>query len=220
MCVVRYDHRVRVVQECFIYGLCDPRTGELRYVGQTSRGEARIRAHRYPAVQARAKGHRGTWLRALRRAGLFPDSFVIEHVSVDELADAEIFWIAYFRSVGAWLVNTQPGGAHARGYRRTDRVTVETRLRMSTAQKKRFARPAAREELSRRRLGVPGKPRTRECRIAQSLLQGGRTFVDQFGVTYPTIGIAADALKLDRSCVHKVLRGKLRHTGGYRFKYV
>jgi hypothetical protein len=52
--------------------------------------------------------HVGRWIKTLADVGLKPEMFEIE--SVLEWQEAEAFWIKYFRSIGAQLCNTAPGG--------------------------------------------------------------------------------------------------------------
>jgi hypothetical protein len=127
-----------------IYGLCEPITGALRYVGKTSKPlQQRVRTH---LKDARKKtDHKCRWIQSLVRSGLVPDAFVIEEVdgSGDE---EEIHHIAQFRSIGCDLVNYAPGGrgvtAHSEETKRrigdANRgavVSDETRLKISTAGK-------------------------------------------------------------------------------------
>lgn len=91
-----------------VYGLIDPASDELRYVGKSINGMRRAKVHVY---RKNEKGHCGNWVRSLRAQGLRPDILVIETLETDvELDDAERFWIAYFRMIGARLTNATDGG--------------------------------------------------------------------------------------------------------------
>lgn len=52
-----------------IYGLVDPRTSELRYIGRSSSGLTRPKQHTAPAALAKDVARKGNWLRQLVRAG-------------------------------------------------------------------------------------------------------------------------------------------------------
>jgi len=94
-----------------IYGMCDPRTNELRYVGKTINSLAyRIRRHMTPGVLNRYDTHHTRWLRQLRELGLYPKGIIIMELPLYLLDEAEIFWIAYMRRLGANLTNTAEGG--------------------------------------------------------------------------------------------------------------
>lgn len=123
---------------CFIYGLCDPRTQELRYVGQTCMGMKRPTDHSRPWHLAGKTSHTANWIKSLLAAGMMPEIEILEVVPEAELNEAEEFWIAYFRYIGARLTNHMPGGNGARGYRRSD----EARAAQSARQKGRAPPPA------------------------------------------------------------------------------
>lgn len=95
-----------------IYGLTDPRTGELRYVGKTVNSmELRLRIH-LQAARSRKWGRPILrWIRSVVRSGSQPQIFEIETIQAGgDWTEAERFWIAYFRSVGASLCNITSGG--------------------------------------------------------------------------------------------------------------
>lgn len=114
------------MSEHVVYGLTDPRTGELRYVGFSKTPRNRLHGHKYDAK--RGCSHRARWVMALRRLDLAPEMFVIEkHDTRSDAAAAEVDLIAYFRSLGCDLTNATDGGEGAVGYR----WSLEERARMS-----------------------------------------------------------------------------------------
>jgi hypothetical protein len=94
-----------------IYGMVDPRTNELRYVGKTGKKflSWRMASHLHDARRGMKK-YVCNWLRELLDEHLRPEIFVIEEVGDSDWEEAERFWIAYFRSIGAKLTNTAGGG--------------------------------------------------------------------------------------------------------------
>lgn len=91
-----------------IYGLIDPRTRLIRYVGLSSTGMRRPRRHR---TRTGGATHRATWLRELARAGFEYEIAILETVDHrDELPDAERWWIAFGRALGWPLTNGTAGG--------------------------------------------------------------------------------------------------------------
>jgi len=113
-----------------IYGLIDPRTDCLRYVGQSKRLGKRFWRHCHPLPNDRS--HRGCWLRGLRNAGLEPQLIVLEEAaSSKDAAIFEAFWIASLRAAGADLVNTTDGeqAPSRRGYT----LTAEHRAKIAAA---------------------------------------------------------------------------------------
>ena len=115
----------------FIYGLCDPRTQALRYVGITNRLVDRYREHIREAQ--RGSTHADRWIKKLLDDGLMPDKFVIEEVDKDGRAEAECFWIAYFKSIGCQLTNITRGGEGVLGLNHSE----ETKKKMSESAKHR-----------------------------------------------------------------------------------
>jgi len=107
-----------------IYGLADPRTSELKYIGRTARQLAqRLNEH---ICSAKKRYHRN-WLEDLKKSGLRPDIFEIEkHETHEEGLIAEIFWIAYFKSLGCQLTNLAKGGKGSYGYRYTQEQKYKT----------------------------------------------------------------------------------------------
>lgn len=90
-----------------IYGLTDPRSGALRYVGVTKKPlERRLKEH----LRTKENNHRSHWIRSLLRENIKPEIFSIEECNRENWQQSERFWIAYFKSIGADLVNTCFGG--------------------------------------------------------------------------------------------------------------
>ena len=89
-----------------IYGLYDPRDGELRYVGKANDAKKRLVSH------IRDSRHRKTpvycWIRKLQSMNLAPEMRVIEAVAADRWEDAERRLISANSS--AKLLNVAEGG--------------------------------------------------------------------------------------------------------------
>ena len=91
-----------------IYGLVDPRTACLRYIGQSKRLGKRFWRHCHPLPNDRS--HRGCWLRGLLANKLEPQLIELEFAESSDAATVlEAFWIASLRSAGADLVNITDG---------------------------------------------------------------------------------------------------------------
>ena len=101
--------------DTFIYGLVDPRTQLIRYVGQSGVGMARPRSHGAPATLARNKQHSGNWIREVQAKGLTYEIVVLEQTVKEELDSVEVWWIAYGRALGWPLTNHSIGGKGSRG---------------------------------------------------------------------------------------------------------
>lgn len=218
-----------------IYGLCDPRTGELRYIGKTARGQQRYYEHlSVMRKKSGPKSHLRYWLRSLHRRGDRPDFFVIEDATDgNALSIAEIELISYFKAVGCNLVNNTLGGDGASGHKHS----AATRKRISEVQKGvpksseqrelisktltgRTLSAAHRAALSKAGMGRISGPMTAEQKMKISRMRGGRPFKDQNGNTYISLTDVHKRLNVNPSEVAKVLKGVIKHTKGYTFSYL
>lgn len=111
----------------WIYALIDPRDEEIRYVGWTNNLKKRYGCH----LRDKKPCYRTYWIMKLRRMGLKPRMEIIQRVSLQSWAEAEIYWISYFRKIGCKLVNGTDGGQGHLGWCPSE----ETRAKMSVAQK-------------------------------------------------------------------------------------
>jgi len=95
-------------KRAFIYGLVDPRTNEIRYIGKTQQSPStRLRAH----MLDRSNCHRVHWLRELAALGLEPDIVLLEAIEgAWPWQESERYWIAKYRNEGARLLNLTDGG--------------------------------------------------------------------------------------------------------------
>lgn len=99
-----------------VYGLFDPDTDELRYIGQT-RASLRVRLQGHLAsartlVAKNCHDYRVHWLNSLLKDGKRPVIRLIEAcASVEEMYERERALIAQHHAAGTRLVNTGPGGA-------------------------------------------------------------------------------------------------------------
>lgn len=235
-------------QHFIIYGLADPRSGELRYVGKSHKGVVRLSGHICPSG-LKARGHRTNWLKSLLALGLKPEIFVIEELpSADGLKEAERHHIAQFRALGCNLTNLTPGG-DGEG----TPCSPERRAKISAAQlgvpkprrsdasyaaqaakaRGRKRDPGAQERTAAALRGIPrpahviAAVRAGTARwaadpanlIEHSRKHGGRPFVDQHGRRYETIQGAARELGLSAGHICSILKGDRHMTKGFTFTY-
>lgn len=91
-----------------IYGLIDPRTLLIRYVGLSSNGMRRPRNHRWPSCP---DTYCRRWVKSLQRLGLNYKIVVLEVLKdAADLDQAERWWIALGRASGWPLTNLTDGG--------------------------------------------------------------------------------------------------------------
>lgn len=149
-----------------IYGLVDPVSGEVRYVGRTSKTpQERLTRHIW---KAREKGESSDLYvsRWIRSVGYAIGVCVLE-VDPADPREAERRWVDELRAGGAQLTNLTQGGEGAppAGFL----LSAEQRAKISAANRVRWADPAERAKLAERnRQGVTGfkgrkhSPETRE----------------------------------------------------------
>lgn len=99
------------VSRFLIYGLRDPRTREIRYVGKSTRGKERPQDHTSPSARKK-HSHKAHWISDLMKNNLRPEIVILQQcLSNDELDSAERFWIAIGRvSLGKRFANVKDGG--------------------------------------------------------------------------------------------------------------
>ncbi len=129
----------------FIYGLLDPRTNEVRYIGKSSTGMKRPRLHGKPSCLAKETTYKARWIRSLRAAGFDYKIELLEIVATRaELNDAERYWIREAKAHGWRLTNLTDGGDGLSGAT----FSNEHRSRISAANKGRKLTAGQRARLS------------------------------------------------------------------------
>jgi len=153
-----------------IYGLTDPMTGAVRYVGVTCQPlAARFQKHCSPSEARReSHTHKGRWIASLKAAGLLPGCVTLETCGPN-WPDREKFWIAATPD----LTNSTDGGDGTVGRRQSE----EAKARVGNANR---GRKHSEEELARMRaahrkpgrlypkrphkVGLSGVPHTEETK--------------------------------------------------------
>lgn len=146
--------------EVVIYALCDPVTGERRYIGKSNDLALRVRCHRWEARSSNLHTHKVNWLRSLP---CDPKVEVLEVCDGNTWQEAERRWIAVARANGERLTNFADGGqtSPVEGKGHTD----EARAKMRAAAIRNGTRPPSRK-------GQPVSPAVREKYRAAALKNG------------------------------------------------
>ncbi len=118
----------------FIYGLIDPRTGVLRYIGKTVNLRKRFNLH-LSTTRCKKKHHKDRWILGILQQGFKPEMIVLEGVSGNGDVE-ECIWIASFKASGVELLNIEEGGSRAKN-------SAETRAKISKANKGKKRSPEA-----------------------------------------------------------------------------
>lgn len=147
----------------FIYGLADPETGAVRYIGKSIRPVERVRDH----MNERSNCHRSHWLQSLKRRGLWPVLVIFERIIGGwPWQHSERYWIARGRRLGWPLTNNTSGGDGVPD------LPAETRARIAAVWKGRKHSAETAEKLRAYRIDVK---HTDETRAKMSAAHRGRT---------------------------------------------
>jgi hypothetical protein len=153
------------VYHAFIYGLLDPLTGRLRYVGKSTDPAKRLRKHLREA-RLNPRCHRECWLKGLQDRGLRPTLIILETCSSDCWQEAERHWIALWTQAGADLVNRTAGGDGLENP--TAEVRAKIGIGVGNAHRGKPKSPEHREKLAARCRANGVSPQCRAAAIAAS----------------------------------------------------
>lgn len=91
-----------------VYGLVDPQTKEIRYVGQTTKTlEERLNQHLKP-FNLQENCPKNIWLKKLLKKGLKPEIVMLEKGKAFDLSRLEMKWIEHYRNQDCGLTNRYP----------------------------------------------------------------------------------------------------------------
>lgn len=149
--MILYSPSNFTVSRFLVYGLTDPRTSEVRYIGKSSSGMRRPRAHGRPSSLGSDRTRKANWIRGLRSLGLDYGIRVLEEVAErDLLCSVECFWIAQARGLGWRLTNLTDGGDGMMGHS----WTPESRAKLSRSVR---GRKLTEEHIAKVRLANTGR---------------------------------------------------------------
>jgi hypothetical protein len=207
-----------------VYGLFDPRTGELRYVGRTSVGASRrLSAH---LTAAKRKGRRtrvANWVRSLLDVGETPTMDTLEEFcSFPECSLGETFYVCYFRYIGCDLVNLTDGGEGVQGSNCRWKGQKLPLSWAANAAKARIGCTHSAATRQKRSKSLAGHLVTEQAKTLMSLNHSRKRPVlcVETGQTYPSVKAASLSLGLHAPAIRLVAKGVQKQTGGYTFKYI
>lgn len=91
----------------YIYALCDPETGEVRYIGSSEDPEGRLRQHMTPS-QLREDTLKTRWLKSLKEQGRVPKLIILDEIRTfyfGAILALEYQWIQEYSTSSANLTN-------------------------------------------------------------------------------------------------------------------
>jgi len=172
-----------------IYALCDPDTGEVRYVGKTTDPKRRMGQHRRRAKLKQT--HCASWIAALMERERLPVFVILEEIHGGNWINAERRWVTEYRERGARLTNLTSGGegrANRPDSIKRGPLSPEHRAKLSEAAKGRRlspehkaillalhkGHPRSEETKARIAAGNKGRRRSEETKARMSIAQTER----------------------------------------------
>lgn len=209
----------------FIYYLKCPKTGKIRYIGQTRRKSLGLRLTMHIQDAKRGKiYHNANWIRQLLSENMRPTIHLLEEILVENLDEREIYWIKTYREAGYNLTNQTDGGFGHSGFAQSKETCKKRSESMKKlAQEGFYNNPERSKKISLFNKGkiIPQEMRDRiantlrgrplaEKTIAK-LRQGRIKSVDIFTgeeTTYLCLSEAARLLNVNRGPISNVLSGR------------
>lgn len=196
----------------FIYGLLDPDTNELRYIGQTLQGFRRIREH-YNHCEKRTTltkklTYSQNWIKSLKKQDKIFKVIYLEYCdNSNKLNELEIFYINYFKSLNCKLTNIVSGGSQKRSKEH------------SQLTKNGMNNPITKERMKNRRKAIhtnKGRKFSQEFKNKISLAQElkVRYIQDENGNIYRGLKAAARGLNVTFGTIWKCLNGDIKTVKG------
>jgi len=93
----------------YIYGLEDPTTDEIRYVGKTT--NLKNRYYQHVSNCDDVNHHKKNWIQGLKNKGLKPKLIILEKTDEKRWEKREKYWIKTLLDIGCPLTNISAGGA-------------------------------------------------------------------------------------------------------------
>ena len=171
--IINSSDKARSCKPTFIYALVDPTTSECRYVGKTINLEKRYGDHKYTKYKTKVS----CWARSLKP--LKPELAILEIVPPGgDWVEAEQFWIAYMKGLGARLCNHSDGGEGNLGLEH--RADSKAKISASLMGNQHLLNHQVTEE-TRAKLSEAGKLRkhTEEGKLKIALANTGVVFTEE-----------------------------------------
>jgi group I intron endonuclease len=148
----------------YIYGLVDPESNQVRYIGKSIKPMQRLQNH----MNDKSKCHRANWLQSLKAKGLKPELVIFEMIEGSDdwsWQESEKYWIKRGKSLGWPLTNNTDGGDGVVN------LPPETKEKMRKTWLGRKHKPETLIKLSK---ASKGRVKTKEMRDAMSEKMKGR----------------------------------------------
>lgn len=216
-------------KEMFVYGLVDPTNQQLRYIGLSSNGLDRPNSHfRVSQLAKDTNLHKRRWIENLLKQNLKPEIVILERCNNrEELAEAEVFQIQYYRSIGANLVNLAAGGDLGNTVPRS----AETRQKMSASKVKQWAENKEyKQKMANMFKEYWAKPESRELQRqlwtperrekSRQRYSKGTFILVETGEVFSSAAMLAKGLGCCTGAIHAALKVNKTSVRGKEFKFI
>ena len=223
-----YSQLEKPKSNMFIYGLCDPDTNELRYIGQTIQGFRRIQEH-YNQCQKRNKttkqlSRSKVWINSLKKQNKIFKVIYLEYTDeLFKLDELENFYITYFRFLGCILLNDLTGGKFAskKHWSKENREMISKRTKeaMNTPEIKEKCRQHAFKTVAGYNKGKKFSQEFKD-KISKSQESKVQYIQDSNGNVHRGSRAAAKALGCTQSGINHCLKGRSKTIRGLTLKVI
>lgn len=160
-----------------VYALYDPRCPDnIRYIGWTIHSlRHRMNRHLTEARRKPPTCHRLKWIRSLLEDGVRPEARILVETTADKAPETERLLIAEYRAAGYRLTNNTDGGDGSFGFKHSDETKAEL-SRLAKGNSRRRGTECTLETRRKISRANKGKKRSPEVKAKLSLAGKGRKF--------------------------------------------
>ena len=155
------------MRPALIYGLVDPRSDTVRYIGWCYNLTSRLKDHICRAAANKEDTWKARWIRKLLTLGLRPIAVVLEETTAEDRGNRERWWIADMRAKGCPLTNTANGGPGCPGYKHSPETIAKFAAKLR-------GRPKSMDHREKLRISHLGMKASIEARLKMSQSHRGQ----------------------------------------------
>jgi group I intron endonuclease len=198
-----------------VYALVDPRNGEIRYVGKSSNGLKRPKAHFYPSSREKLKLPVYHWINKLIKLGMTPTIEILEESQACALPHVKMYYINLCKKEGNRLLNMTDGGEGTTGRK----VSEKTKNKLSLLYK---GRKLTEEQKKKIKISKIGKKLTEQQKlnIAKSSPRNRAVICMETQKEYRSIREASRNTKIDRKGIERCCKGIYSQYKGYKWQFL
>jgi len=194
-----------------IYGLYDPLTSRIRYVGKTN--NPRKRLNRHLSNSKFSKVHSSQWIKSLIDKGYSPEMIILQETDEATWKEDEKRWIEYYKNLAYDLTNILPGGEGGATYGRLGKKNSPEHIKKSSDGRRGRSVKRNPESNKRRAEGVQRYWDSNKTPVYQYTLEG------IFVMAWDSSVDAGKSLGINYSNINACCKGKKRRTKEFQWSY-